>query len=154
LTTCLEIPFEHALELTKKINLNLMPAEGDTYTVNADGETFAYAIQQINEVAACRVQDIAEKIKLVIDTSPYDLPETTEILLTGRGLTMAGAKEIVQKVTSRQVKYNTSDAIINLNKPNNCSLVGLLLYQKSKLPQKSQNKLIKAIQKVFDGRKK
>lgn len=157
LTTYLEIPFEHAVELVKKINLNLSPSESDTYTVNTSGESVSYNMSDINELAKWRVTDIAEKIKRVIDTSTYEVPANAEILLTGGGLILPGVREIIETVTGHRAAYNSSDAILNLNKPNYCSLVGLLLYQRSKLPQKNKNKasgLLSGIKRFFDRRKK
>jgi cell division ATPase FtsA len=154
---CLEIPFEIALELTKKLNLNLEPEAGDVYTLTHGGETYNFNIRDINEIAACRVQDIAEQIKRVIESSTYEIPENTRILLTGSGLTIGGAREIVEKVTGHRASYNVSEAILNLNKPGNCSLVGLLLYQRSKLPYKAESKLNQWIKKLHawtSGRKK
>jgi len=154
---CLEVPFENAAELTKKLNLNLEPETNESYTLSRGGETYSYSIREINEIAACRVQDIAEQIKKVIESSTYDIPENTKILLTGSGLMIGGAREIVEKVTGHRASYNVSEAILNLNKPGNCSLVGLLLYQRSKLPQKAEsrmNKLLKRVQALASGRKK
>lgn len=157
LAICMGIPFENAVELAKKINLNLEPEANDVYTLSYGGETYRYGIREVNEIAACRVQDIAEQIKRVIESSTYDIPENTRILLTGSGLTIGGAREIVEKVTGLRASYNVSEAILNLNKPGNCPLVGLLLYQRSRLPQKAEsrwNKIIKKMQALASGRKK
>lgn len=153
LTTCLEIPFDHAQELTKKINLNLIPAESDTYSVQLGAETTVYPIADVNEVAACRVQDIAEKIKKVIDASPYEITENTRILITGGGLSIPGSREIVEKVTGRRAEFNSCDAIVNLNKPAHCPLVGLLMYQRAECNKPKIINFKQLFKKLFGNRR-
>lgn len=152
IATCTQIPFDHASELVKKINLNLNPSSTDTYTVNIDTQTYYYPMAVVNEIATLRMQDIAEKIKKIIDYSPYEITPDTKILISGGGLLMAGAKDILQKVTGHSAQFNVCDAIVSLNKPSNCSLVSLLLYQRTKLQSKSSLSLSKII-KAFRSRR-
>lgn len=127
LVTCLNIPFEHAMELVPKINLNLQPQPADLYTVSVRGEAFTYNIKDVNEVAYCRVQDIAETVKRCIDSSNTEIPLNIPLMLTGSGISsVVGAKDILCSATGRQVKIISAD-LLQFNKPSQSPAAGLIM---------------------------
>jgi|AGTN01.1.fsa_nt_gi Actin-like ATPase involved in cell division len=134
LTMCMQVPFEHAAELLPKINLNLQPKPADTYTASVRGEAFSYNIKDINEVAYCRVQDIAQTIGKAIAAGNRDIKPSTPIMLTGSGLSqLAGAKEIISAATGRAVKVISAD-LLQFNRPAQAAIAGLIMVGRRKLP--------------------
>lgn len=143
------IPFEHSLALLDKINLNLEPSADGVYRVSACGESAEYPIEHINEIAAARVQNIAETINVAIASSQYTIPTSATVLLTGSGLaSMPGAKECISKITGRNVEILTPE-LMQFNKPRYASLAGLLLVQQHGTVAKS-SKIAETIRKIKD----
>lgn len=142
LTTCLSVPFDHAMELTPRLNLNLQPSPADSYTVSVRGDAFTYNIKEINEVAYCRVQDIAENIARALKASATDIPPKADVLLTGSGLsTIVGAKEIIAAETGRQVRILTPE-LLQFKKPAQASLAALILLKTANMGKPSFFKTI------------
>ncbi|MFA5450072.1 MAG: hypothetical protein WC292_06530 [Clostridia bacterium] len=149
LTTCLSIPFDHAMELTPKINLNLQPGESDLYMVSVKGEAFSYNIKEVNEVAYYRVKDIAEIIDRALKSGAIEVPPQTGILLTGGGIsTIVGAKEIISEATGRTVKLISAD-LLQFNKPAQSSLAGLILLQQQKYGKRRQGSFLQTLFSLF-----
>lgn len=110
ITLVLNIPFSHACALYKKLNLNLNPKSGETYTVFVDGESFSYDIKTVNAIAEERVFDIAAYIKSAIDDSAYEVDKNVPLYISGSALcTAPGAKEIIEGVTKRIVELSMPD---------------------------------------------
>jgi cell division protein FtsA len=144
-----ETPYEHAVELLAKLNLNLVPNVDEEYTISYKGQSFSYLMENINEIAACRVFDIAETAQRAIDTSQTPINPYTEILLTGSGLsTIGGARDIISKVTNRRAKTISSD-ILQFNKPSQTGIAALILMQQQKFLYKKPSLLAMLIGKLF-----
>lgn len=110
ITLVLDIPFSHADKLYQKLNLNLNPKSGETYTVFIDGESFSYDIKTINAIAEERIFDIAGYIKTAIDDSPVEIDRSVPLYICGSSLcTAPGVKEIIEGVTKRTVEIALSD---------------------------------------------
>lgn len=149
LITCMEdMPYSHAKEIVKKLNLNINPSDDDEYSVSVDGETFNYPIKEVNEISICRVQDIATRVTEAIARSRVPVRPDAPILLTGSGLaTVTGAKEILENTTGRAVRIIASD-IPEFNKPKYSSIAGLIRVQQKKMTY-SRNKLANGLRALF-----
>lgn len=142
ITTVDGVPFDVAMELVDKMNLNLQPSMGDTYCVSRGGETLTYDVSRINAIAYDRVQNIAEYIHKAIQLSEYEVPREAKILLTGSGISsIPGARECLSKVTGRTVEILQPD-LMQFNKPRHSSLAGLLIVQ--------QHQIVKGKLRLFD----
>ena len=82
LSQVLEIEYEAAEELRRKINLNLEFGDEDTYSVG--GKSFN-AIR-VNEIVVARIEDISEKISACILESGFELSPSATAYLSGGGL--------------------------------------------------------------------
>ncbi len=110
ITLVLNIPFSHACALYKKLNLNLNPKSGETYTVFVDGESFCYDIKTVNAIAEERIFDIANYIKSAIDDSAYEVDKSVPLYISGSALCFVpGVKEIIEGVTKRIVELSLPD---------------------------------------------
>ncbi|MBR2479691.1 MAG: hypothetical protein IKB56_00095 [Clostridia bacterium] len=153
LLECLGLPYEHAYALVDKINLNIAPGEDDTYCVSAGSGMAYYKVKEVNEVASYRISNIAEMILKAINLSPYPVADDTILLLTGSGIAhIPGAKEIVAKMTGKQVEILTPD-IMQLNKPKYSQVAGLLVVQQMQLKQKKNFNLMNFIKDKLSWRK-
>lgn len=147
----MNIPYHHALALLDRINLNINAYESDEYCVSVGQEIAYYKVKEVNEIAKARIENIAEMIGKAIRSSYYDVNLKTTVLLTGSGLTqIPGAKEIVARLTSRQVEIIAPD-LMQFNKPKYSQVAGLLMVQKRQLMQKRTNNFINRIKEFFRG---
>ena len=149
-----EIPYAHALALVDRINLNIDASDEDEYAVSVGQEIAYYKIKEINEIASARIENIADMIGKAIRNSYYDVSLNTKVLLTGSGISqIPGAREIVARLTSRQVEILAPD-ILQFNKPKFSQVAGLLVVQQRQLMQKRRtNKFINSIKEIISRRK-
>lgn len=131
LTFCKKIPFERTLNITEKLNFNLKYTDEDKYTVidEKTKECHSYSVSEINDIAVCRVEDIASNIQRALDFCPKKIPEDAAVFLTGCGIAnLVGAKDILARVLHRNVNILRPDCL-QFNKPKHSALVGLLRVQ-------------------------
>ncbi|MBO5776125.1 MAG: hypothetical protein J6V83_04150 [Clostridia bacterium] len=150
-----EMPFNHATALLDRINLNIAATAQDEYSVSFGSEIAYYNVNEINEVAIARIENIADMIGRAIRSSRYDISLSTKILLTGSGIaSIPGVKECVAKITGRSVEILTPD-LMQFNKPKYSSIAGLLMVQRHQMSQKN-NKINGLIIKIKEklGRRK
>lgn len=131
------IPYDIALKLVDKLNFNLHPVGGEKYFVTADdGANKEYDISKINEMAAAKVEDIARSIVTAAAAFPFALPDDAKIILTGSCFeNMPGAKEIIERVTGREVEKAVPD-IVPFNRPGYAALAGLINAQRKKITRR------------------
>jgi len=148
LTIVNEIPFEHSIELLKKINLNVRPIMEDEYVIFIGKKNYAYNMRTVNEIVLARLEDIAAVIEKAINMCPSNIPRSIPIVMTGAGLgTMVGLKEVFSKVLNRQISF-VAFSIPQLNKYSDSSLASLILlveqgYQKTSFSFKNLIYLLK-----------
>jgi len=100
LSQVLEIDYDAADELRKKVNLNLDFSEEDTYS---SGGASVSAIKG-NEIVAARIEDIAERIVTCLDESRAELCADTLIYLSGGGFFgVQGGVKCLQKFLGRRI---------------------------------------------------
>ncbi|MDR0696965.1 MAG: hypothetical protein LBF68_05470 [Christensenellaceae bacterium] len=125
----IDMPFNHALALSHKINLNLCSNDEDTYSITIDNKSYVYKIKTVNEIASFAMSLITNTLKNVLNARA-EIPAYTPILLTGSGLSETiGAKEFIANETSRRVTI-IRPASIQFDKPSQSSMVGLMREQK------------------------
>ncbi len=98
------IPYAHAEELLKKINLNIINNATQSYTVNDGGEVYHYGLLDVNEVCYEVIQCIASQVKRAIDAISSNVSPSSPIILTGDGIaSIVGVKEAIERITERTV---------------------------------------------------
>ncbi|MDR0751999.1 MAG: hypothetical protein LBF12_05425 [Christensenellaceae bacterium] len=133
----IDMPFNHALALSHKLNLNLFSDDDDTYSIAINNKSYVYKIKTVNEIACYALNLITNTVKNALLSASGIIPTYTPILLTGSGISDAiGAKEFISKETSRHVTI-IKPSSIQFDKPSQSSMVGLLreqnrIYQKQK----------------------
>lgn len=148
-----EIPYTHALALVDRLNLNIAASPTDEYCISVGQEIAYYKVSEINEIAKARIENISEMIAKAIRSSYYDIGPNTKVLLTGSGISqIPGAKEIVQRLTSKYVEVLAPD-LMQFNKPKYSQVAGLLMVQQRQLMQKNTHTLINKIKEIITGRK-
>ncbi len=148
-----DITYDHALALLDRLNLNIAASPNDEYCVSVGQEIAYYKISEINEIASARIENIAETIGKAIRSSYYDVNLNTKVLLTGSGIAhIPGAKEIVARLTSKQVEILAPD-VMQFDRPKYAQVAGLLMVQKRQLNQKRANNFINRIKEIISRRK-
>ncbi|MDR2266992.1 MAG: hypothetical protein LBE09_05355 [Christensenellaceae bacterium] len=130
-----DIPFEHAIALTHKLNLNLYPDDNNTYSIAIGNKSFVYKIKMINEIAFYALSLITGTIKGILSPSS-NIPSSTPILLTGSGLSETiGAKEFISNETVRRVSIIRPGSVL-FDKPAHSSMAALVAEQHKKFTTK------------------
>lgn len=110
ITIVSNIPFSHSYALYKKLNLNLLPKNGEVYTIFINGESYCYDIRDVNAIAEERVYNIANYIKAAIDSCSYDIEKNIPLFIGGSTLcSVPGVKEIIENVCGRTVEVVAPD---------------------------------------------
>lgn len=105
ITIVMNIPFSHAYALYKKLNLNLQPKNGETYTIFVNNQSYCYDIKTINAIAEERIYNIANYIRAAIDGCDVDVEKNIPIFIGGSTLCdVPGVKEIIENVCGRAVE--------------------------------------------------
>lgn len=126
LTMVNEIPFEHSLELLKKLNLNVRPITEDEYVIFIGKDNYSYSMRNVNEVALARLEEIGSVINRAISLCPSNIPLSVPLVITGEGLgTIVGIKEVFSKILNRKISF-TASPIPQLNKFADASLASLI----------------------------
>ena len=87
-------------------------------------------------MAAAKVEDIARSIVTAAAAFPFALPVDAKIILTGSCFeNMPGAKEIIERVTGREVEKAVPD-IVPFNRPGYAALAGLINAQRKKITRR------------------
>ncbi len=139
------ISYNYALALVDRINLNIVPQDGDEYYLSVGQEIARYNVKEINEIAIARVENIAEMIDKAIQNSRYEIPSESRVLLTGSGLSsIAGAREIIAKILKKNVEVLYPD-FMQFSKPKHAQLAGLVALEQKALLQKNSNNIFRKI---------
>jgi cell division ATPase FtsA len=103
LAQVLEIDYEVADELRKKINLNLDFDAEDVYSVN--GYSGKMGALKANDIVKARIEDMAETIRNCIKESGVSVTDSTPFYLSGGGLCyMRGGAKALSEYLGKKVE--------------------------------------------------
>ena len=143
LNMCLDIPYVQANLIRQKLNLSVLPSEGEQYSLLTRSGEVSYSMLEVNEVARGRVEYIAKAIRKCLDRCEYECPSYLPIYVTGGGLAnIRGTREILSSVLDRQVEF-IAPADPQLNSSHLSTTLGIL-----DVALKSEKK-ITFLQKIF-----
>ncbi|MGI6700913.1 MAG: cell division FtsA domain-containing protein [Christensenellales bacterium] len=101
----LNITYEQAVALRKRVNLSLQAGEKDKYEIIVDGKTEETPVSHVQNIVSARIMDIAEVVAECIENGDYEAPAYIPLYLTGGGIALiSGAREIIATVTKRKVE--------------------------------------------------
>ena len=132
ISTVFSCDFTMAKRLLPEINLNLEFQAGDTYNVGS----FAVDAGQTNEVVKARIEQIAEYIKRCFDYCDREIPRSTQIYLTGGGLTyLRGGSDCLSAFLGKHIiKYDSANPQTRRNEYTSC--YGLIMQALKETPSK------------------
>ncbi len=106
LTLNLNIPYTHAEQLVRQINLKREVQQDEKYRITLKDSTYEYPALEVNEIAKARIVFIGQAINKCLARCEYDFPSHLPIYVTGGGLyNFIGAKEIISRITTRSVEF-------------------------------------------------
>lgn len=142
----LDVSFDLAEKARELVDLNLNYA--DDAILVADQEDVIYGTDAC-EVVRCRLDDISDIIKKVIDASGIDFPSYAPVYLTGEGIaSIRGAKKYLGNELGMNVEIITPK-VPGYVKPGNASKISLLQVAEN-LSKQSVGSFIK---RLFNGGK-
>lgn len=140
----LNVSFEQAEELRKKVNLSLSTTDNDKYDIMTDGKIEQVAVSYVQNIVSARIMDLAELIIECLSMCEYDCPAYIPLYLTGGGITsISGAKDIIQKTVGRTVEIIAPN-VPEHSKPSYSSIFGVM-HIASRLEEKTNS-----IKKIFN----
>lgn len=140
----LDVSFDLAEKARELVDLNLNYA--DDAILVADQEDVIYGTEAC-EVVRCRLDDIADIVKGVIDASGIDFPSYAPVYLTGEGIaSIRGAKKYLSNELGMNVEIITPK-VPGYVKPANASKISLLQVAET-LSKQSFGSFIK---RLFNG---
>lgn len=106
----LDIPFDHALELVRKLNFNLEYEEEDCFTVSDGGKIYRYRMNDVLQHAYFGLKNIAAYLVEALARANLPLPAETEpVYLTGsKMLECEGVAGILENEIGRPIKLKKS----------------------------------------------
>ncbi len=126
ITLNFDMPYNHAEQLTGKINLKRNVTEDDVYKVNIKENSYEYSAHLVNEIAKARITFIGQAVNKCLARCGYDCPSHLPVHITGGGLCqIVGAKDLLSRITSRSVEF-VSPSDPNYAKPYYSSTLGLM----------------------------
>lgn len=129
----LNIPYDHVVALSEKININLSPSTNDQYFIPVKNSNSVYKISDINEVAISTIDDICDYVQKAINNCPYKASDNIPIYLTGTGFAnIIGAKERMAQILGKNVEI-LSSPIPQYNKPSFSGIASLLMLMQTKI---------------------
>ena len=128
LAECLNITYQEAEQLKRKIVLSLNPSVNDCYETNCAGVAKKLPIKMTNEIVMARLDMIASCLKKCITLYSQEVDDLLPIYLTGGGVSfIKGAKDYLSKCIGRNIEL-IAPPLPELNKPSYSSILGLLSY--------------------------
>ncbi len=125
LTRKLDISFEEAEALKKKINLAKVLSDSAFEVVSSDNGQY-YDLGELKRITFKSLDNLCESISSAIENSGYSIPEYVPLLITGGGISfLRGAKEHVSDRLNMQVKI-VSPKIPLMENPTKSSWLSLL----------------------------
>ena len=127
LSECLELTFDQAESLKRKVILSLNPSEDDIYEAAITATTTKpVSTKTTNEIVTARVEMIGKTILKCLASSEYKYPDYIAINITGGGLSyIKGVKDYLSKLTGREICI-VAPSDPDLSKPDYSAFVGML----------------------------
>ncbi len=101
---CLEVPYQVAEELKRKISLTFAVSEQNTYDIVYQDKVLNIPAQKAHEIVEARLDVLAKFINLTLSQCDQDFPSYIDIKLTGGGISyIRGAKEYLGKVLKKNI---------------------------------------------------
>ncbi len=126
ITLNMNIPYSHAEQLVKQINLKREVQASDTYRVSLRESSYEYHALEVNEIAKARIVFLGQAINKCLARCEYDFPVHLPLYITGGGLyNLIGAKEIIARITGRSVEF-AEPTDPKYSKPYYSSMLGLM----------------------------
>ncbi len=122
----LQIPYEAAEQLKRKLILSIEPTPDDFYDVIIDHELHKFPAKIVNDISLARIDMIAEGIQKCLQSFKNKLEDDMVIYLTGGGLGFVkGIAPYLEQVLNRKVVVITP-APLQFNKPDLSSSLSLI----------------------------
>lgn len=128
----LDLPFDIAEKLKRKINLGYETNAEGKYKIAVNDDLYDIPLQKANFIVRFCIDEIGEKINGILDLWQIDYSSNVPLALTGGGLCyMRGAKEILS--TRIDMAINTVvPTVPSMNKPDASACLALLDYALAK----------------------
>lgn len=124
----LDLPFDVAETLKRKINLGYMIDADGKYRISVNENVLSVPLQKANFTVRFSIDELAENINNVLDKWQLDFSNNMPLALTGGGICyMRGAKEMLSSRVEMSV-YNLVPSVPSLAKPDASALISLLSY--------------------------
>ncbi|MBR2468147.1 MAG: rod shape-determining protein [Clostridia bacterium] len=122
----LQIPFDSAEQLKRKMILSINPTDEDVYDVVIDHEMHTYPAKMINDISLARIDMIAEGIIKCLQSFKNKLEDDMIIYLTGGGLSfIKGIGLYLEEILNRKVVI-VAPQPLQYNKPDLSSSLSLI----------------------------
>lgn len=122
----LDIPFESAELLKRKVLLSVEPAVDDTYQVVVEHQVKEFPVRIVNEICLARIDMIAEAIKKCLKEFKNKVADNVQVYLTGGGLSfIKGVVPYIEQILERKVSI-VAPSPLQFNKPDLSSSLSLI----------------------------
>jgi len=126
LSQVLNLKFNEAEKLKRKVVLSLDASDDDFYETVVDGVVTPFPAKMVNEIIEDRLSMIASTINKILHSVRVSYPDYIPIYLTGGGLSyLKGAKDFLGKAIGKNIEI-ISPPVPELNSPHYSSVLGLL----------------------------
>ena len=146
LMECLDITFEEAEQLRKKLVLSVNAGDDDDYEISRGGNIVPISMKKANDITYARLEMMSQLIQKCIRTDDDTLP----YYLTGGGISyIKGAKEILSSCLDKNVNI-LYPKDLHLNKPHYSALLGMAEYVIStKQDEKEKSFISRLLEKII-----
>ena len=143
---CLNITFEEAEQLRKKLVLSVNASDDDDYEISRGGNIVPISMKKANDITYARLEMMAQLIQKCIKTDDDTLP----YYLTGGGISyIKGAKEILSSCLDKNVNI-LYPKDLHLNKPHYSALLGMAEYVLStRQDEKEKSFISRLLEKII-----
>ena len=122
----LNIPFDSAEQLKRKVILSIDPTEDDYYEVVVDHQLRKFPVKIVNEICLARIDMIAEAINKCLKEFKNKVSDDVQVYLTGGGIAfMKGVVPYVEQILNRKVNI-IAPSPLQFNKPDLSSSLSLI----------------------------
>lgn len=113
----LNIPFESAEQLKRKIILSVEPSDLDFYEILVNYQVKKFPVRVVNEICLARIDVIAESILKCLKSFTNKVSDDVAVYLTGGGLNyIKGVVPYLEQLLNRKVNL-VAPAPLQFNKP-------------------------------------
>ena len=150
LSQCLNLKFNEAEKLKRKVVLSLDASEDDFYETIVGGTITPVPSKMVNEIVESRLDMIAMTINKILHSININYPDYIPIYLTGGGLSyLKGAKDYLSKIMGKNLEV-IAPPVPQLNSPHYSSVLGLLDIALTDEKSINKNFLQKGFEKVLE----